>query len=293
MDLETTGLDPEQGCSIIEIGAVRIDNGTIDRTFQQLVDPGMNIPKKITEITGIKQEDVADAPTIDQILPKFQAFAGDSIYIAHNAPFDLKFLRHFGNETMGNQSIDTLRLARRLLDLESHSLTYLIQHLNLTRKEAHRALDDALATAEIFLILSEEIINPRDYYDCNLPDCILQETPWASEKPSLTKKRIADAKKARKYIKTLLLHSSEELGVNKWSRILAGSTSQSVAKYKDHAGFGSMEDFSQVEIRQILTNMVEEGELQQTQGHYPVLRPVPPESDFQPKPIMPTVDSPF
>ena len=293
MDLETTGLDPQQGCSIIEIGGVRIDHGTIDRTFQQLVDPQEPIPPKITEITGIKTEDVTGAPTIDQALPEFQSFAGDSIYIAHNASFDLKFLRHFGNETIGDQSIDTLRLARRLLDLESHSLTYLIRHLNITRMNAHRALDDALATAEMFLILSEEITRPRDYYACNLPECILEKTPWAPQEHSLSKKKISDPKKAREYIQHLLLHSPEELGVNKWSRILGGSTSQTVAKYKDHTGFGSMENFSQVKIKEILTEMLEEGQLEQTQGNYPVLRPAPQDSDFQPKPVMPTVDSPF
>jgi DNA polymerase-3 subunit epsilon len=156
VDLETTGATP--GFSkITEIGAVRIEGGEQVATFSELVDPGMPIPEMITEITGIDDTMVAGRPPIEQVLPRFVEFSRDSVLVAHNARFDLAFLDYelgmLTREAFPRPTLDTLRLARRLLTRRSCALASLAELFDTQVKPCHRALHDAQATAEILLIL--------------------------------------------------------------------------------------------------------------------------------------------
>ncbi len=156
VDLETTGGTP--GFSkITEIGAVRLEGGKEVGTFSQLVDPGVPIPRQITEITGIDDEMVADQPHIERVLPRFVEFSRDSVLVAHNARFDLGFLDYelgiLTRESFPRPTLDTLRLARRLLTRRSCALASLAELFDTRVRPSHRALDDAQATAEILLIL--------------------------------------------------------------------------------------------------------------------------------------------
>jgi DNA polymerase-3 subunit epsilon len=155
VDLETTGGTPGFA-KITEIGAVRIEAGRQVSTFSQLIDPGIPIPEFITGITGIPQHRVAGAPRIERALPRFVEFAADSVLVAHNARFDLSFLDYELGVLMGcsfpRPTVDTLRLARRLMPGMRCSLSALAYRFDTTVKPEHRALADAQATAELLLI---------------------------------------------------------------------------------------------------------------------------------------------
>ncbi|NLI89202.1 MAG: PolC-type DNA polymerase III [Epulopiscium sp.] len=154
-DIETTGLRPGQD-RITEIGAVKIDKGQIVDEFQSLVDPEIPIPAKITKLTGITDDMVRGAPTIDTVLPEFLDFIGDSCLVAHNSGFDMGFIRYFADKigiTISNSVIDTLGLSRSLLPhLRRHRLNIIAEDLGVILENHHRAVDDARATAEIFQI---------------------------------------------------------------------------------------------------------------------------------------------
>lgn len=153
-DIETTGFSSEDD-RIIEIGAVKICDGKIIDSFNHFVNPKMSIPYKITELTGINNDMVKDAETIEVILPKFLEFIGDGIVVAHNADFDTGFIkancrRH--NLKFNNGIIDTLPLARFMFpDLKKHKLNVICDHLGISLENHHRAVDDAKATSEILL----------------------------------------------------------------------------------------------------------------------------------------------
>lgn len=157
-DIETTGLSPRQ-CGIIEIGAVMVSGDSIRGTFQSFVDPGEPIPPEITRITGIDDSMVAGAPPIGEVLPAFLDFVGDSVVVAHNAPFDLGFVNESlmarYSRKMINPIICTLKLSKMLFpSLESHSLDSVMNHFRITRDGAsHRALDDARACSKVLLRL--------------------------------------------------------------------------------------------------------------------------------------------
>lgn len=156
LDLETTGLDAARD-RIIEIGAVRFQGDQVLDRFVTLVNPERPIPARITQITGIKTADVANAPTISQVLPELMAFvAGDvTALIAHNASFDIGFLRNDAHIDFHRPVYDTLELAMILLPgLASYSLGELCLALGIELVDAHRALDDAQATGELFWRLS-------------------------------------------------------------------------------------------------------------------------------------------
>ena len=156
VDLETTGATPGFA-KITEIGAVRVAGGLQVASFSQLVNPRQAIPAIITSITGIDDAMVADAPPIQVALPRFVEFAADSVLVAHNARFDLGFLDYelsvLMSRTFPRPTLDTLRLARRLLAPMRCSLAALAERFDTAVKPSHRALDDALATAEILLLL--------------------------------------------------------------------------------------------------------------------------------------------
>ncbi len=151
LDLETTGLDPKRD-AIMEIGAVRFADGVVLDRFQALVNPQRPIPARIQQLTGIHDADVAHAPRLEQVLPELRAFvsAQVSAVVAHNAAFDMGFLRA-GGVAFQRPAIDTLDLATILLPGQpSYSLGELCHSLEIPLVDAHRALDDAAAAGALF-----------------------------------------------------------------------------------------------------------------------------------------------
>ncbi|ABR48830.1 DNA polymerase III, alpha subunit [Alkaliphilus metalliredigens QYMF] len=165
-DIETTGLS-NRNDRITEIGAVKIKDSQVIDKFSALVNPEMKIPSKIVELTGITDDMVVDKQTIDVILPGFLAFIGSSPVVAHNSDFDMGFIRENANRierTIENQVIDTLKLSRILLpQLKRHRLNSIAKELNVSLENHHRAVDDAQATAEIFVKFIE-LLKQKEVY---------------------------------------------------------------------------------------------------------------------------------
>ena len=153
-DIETTGLSKDRD-KIIEIGAVKVSGGEIVDTFSSFVNPGRTLPQEIVSLTGITDEMLKDAPRIEDVLPEFLAFAGSSIMVAHNAGFDMGFVRvaaKLMQRSLSNSVLDTVELSRTMFpDLPRHKLNVVAKHLGIELKNHHRAVDDAQATAHIFL----------------------------------------------------------------------------------------------------------------------------------------------
>lgn len=153
VDIETTGLSKHRH-KITEIAAVNVVNGKIKKEFQTLVNPECHIPSFITRLTGIDDELVKDAPTIEDALPSFLKFLGDNLMVAHNATFDFGFLSHNARqlrEELCNDTLCTKKLANRMLpDLPSKRLEVLCDHFNVKNVQAHRALADVHATHGVF-----------------------------------------------------------------------------------------------------------------------------------------------
>ena len=168
-DFETTGYSPYKGAEIIEVGAVKIRDGEIEAPFQEFVKPSRSLPAKIIELTGITPDDLETARSVDEVMDDFSSYLIETVLVAHNASFDLSFLNYYSPRKIENPHIDSLRLARKLGDFESNSLDNLVLELDLNRSNAHRALDDARATAALFLQLAEEIDSPRDCRECEIP----------------------------------------------------------------------------------------------------------------------------
>ena len=152
LDLETTGLDSDRD-NIIEVGAVKFQHGEIVDTFQTFVNPARPIPEFIQRLTGISPHQVADAPFFSTVAGRLEEFVGSYPIIGHNIAFDLRFLGTH-NLPLANTSYDTWDLASVLLPTTSqYSLGYLAAHLGIVHDNAHRALDDAKATQQVFLAL--------------------------------------------------------------------------------------------------------------------------------------------
>ena len=153
-DIETTGLDPMYD-EIIEIGAIKIENGKEVEVFSTLVKPKYEIDEFISELTGITNEMVKESPSIDAVLPKFIDFIKDSIILGHNVNFDINFI--YDNlikcdmNPITNDFIDTLRLSRKLLpELKHHRLSDLADYYNINTVGSHRSLKDVRMTIEVY-----------------------------------------------------------------------------------------------------------------------------------------------
>jgi DNA polymerase-3 subunit alpha (Gram-positive type) len=157
-DFETTGLQPAVN-EIIEIGAVKVKNGEVIEKFHSLIKPEKSLPPIITKITGIDEDMLKDKNSIEEELPKFLKFIGNSILVAHNADFDYRFLREWvgkvQNKKYKNTYIDTLSLSKSLMNLSGYSLDKVVKGLNLGNFNHHRADEDAHITALVFLKLIE------------------------------------------------------------------------------------------------------------------------------------------
>ena len=165
-DLETTGLNPSSD-EIIEVGLARFRDGQVVEQFQSLVKPSQPIPADITHLTNIHQEDVDDAPGIDHILPDMRSFFADTPVIAHNVGFDRSFLRKH-DLLEHNDAIDTFELASIVMpSAPRYSLGSLVTQIGVSLERAHRALDDAVATGQLYWHLWQRL--------CGMPSAVLSE----------------------------------------------------------------------------------------------------------------------
>lgn len=166
-DTETTGLDPKPN-RVVEIGGLRFDSKGIISRFNVLINPGMPMPAEASRINGITDTMLTDQPTTAEVIPDFLRFAGDSVLIAHNAPFDISFvneeLSRLGLPSLQNKVVDTRILARDIFPgLPKYSLQDLAIKFGITAVDAHRAEDDARVCMELFMVCVEKLrekINP-------------------------------------------------------------------------------------------------------------------------------------
>ena len=156
LDVETTGIIPERD-AIIEIAVIRYeteDGVTRERVLTELVRPSGNIPKRIRELTGITNETVANADTIDRVLPRVAAFVGDARVVAHQAHFDRRVLEHnarlLGATFAGNEWVCTMQMAQRVPLGGPYNLAALTEQLDVPDRPRHRALDDCRATIGVY-----------------------------------------------------------------------------------------------------------------------------------------------
>ncbi len=164
-DLETTGAKSPP-CRVTEIGAFRVEGGKITEDFQTLVNPEVPIPLFISQLTGISDQMVRRAPKFREVMTDFLDFIGDSVLVAHNAPFDMRFLNHeikkiHEDYLVANPHLCTVRLSRRLNKnvVQNHRLKTLAEYYRVPLVNHHRAGDDARATAHIFVNLLAELEN--------------------------------------------------------------------------------------------------------------------------------------
>ena len=162
VDVEATGAKTPPN-RLIELGAYRIRGGRIVDKFLSLVNPEIPIPRFVASLTGISNDMVKQAPVFAIVAPQWLDFVNDSVLVAHNAPFDTSFLNHeisrvYPGHRMVNPHLCTVRLARRAFpDLSNHRLDTIANHFSIPIVSRHRAGSDALATAEIFLLLLTEL----------------------------------------------------------------------------------------------------------------------------------------
>ncbi len=192
-DFETTGTSPRYD-KVIEIGIVKIKKGKIVDTFSSFINPGRPVPFFITQMTGITNSDVQDAPYFDEVYSKIKDFFGESILVAHNLKFDNSFLKHECEnaqlQLLTNHSICTLQLARRIFPLApSKSLGSLVKYLKIRHRDVHRGLGDAVATAKILI----RMFNPlrSDFNIDTISDLIsFQKFPLSAEPFRIIKKKL-------------------------------------------------------------------------------------------------------
>ena len=172
LDLETTGLEPKRD-RIIEIGAVKVSNGVVIGEYTTLIDPQLEIPERISKLTGISNDMVQGKPLIQKVLGEFLEFCGDLPLLGHNILFDYSFVKHqavnCGLE-FEKEAVDTLKIARAVLsDLPSRSLQNLRQYFEIPQGDAHRALEDARTTYHLYERLFQEYGQSKPELFCSKP----------------------------------------------------------------------------------------------------------------------------
>lgn len=176
IDLETTGLNPKRD-KIIEIGAVKVVDNRITEEWETLVNPGRKLEEHVTELTGIRDEQLSQAPGIEEVLPKLLAMTEHAVLLGHRVLFDFSFIKKAAVDRRlcyERSGIDTLKIARRYLaDLESRGLEYLCRYYHI-RHSAHRALGDARATVELYRKLGEQFYEKEE---ARGPDSLFRPAP--------------------------------------------------------------------------------------------------------------------
>lgn len=225
LDLETTGLNPKQD-KIIEIGAVRVEDGQETGRFHTMLDPHRELEARITELTGISGDMLENAPDLVDILPEFLAFCGELPLLGHRIIFDFSFLKRAAvNQglTFEKNGIDTLTLCRRFMPPEeSKRLGAACAFYGLTQESAHRALGDALDAHRLYQKLAEHHANqaPKAFVDAPLLYKVKREQP-------ASKKQKEDLRYLLKYHKIDLPVQIDYLSRNEISRI----TDKIISKY--------------------------------------------------------------
>ena len=189
LDLETTGISITTE-KITEVGIMKVKNGEVIDEFEMFVNPEKPIPQRVVEVTNITDEMVKDAETIDKVFPKILEFVGDSIIVAHNASFDVGFLKHnaklLGYE-FNNTYIDTLPLAKDLFpDLKKYKLGKIADSLGIEVDVAHRALADVDTTVKVFNVMLKKLkdkgINTVDEIDSATKDSEAQKEEFKKQR---------------------------------------------------------------------------------------------------------------
>lgn len=152
IDVETTGLSPIAN-ELIEVSAIKYDGNKKIDTFSTLIKPKVRIPYYITNITGITNDMVEEAPEVEEVMPELVEFVGDLPIVAHNANFDYKFIQNYSNNSFTkNKLIDTVPIGRRLYPtLPNHKLGTIAKHIGITEDGFHRAEFDCKCCAKIYM----------------------------------------------------------------------------------------------------------------------------------------------
>ncbi len=186
-DIETTGFSPVQD-RIIEIGAIKIVEGKIIDQFSSLINPEIPIPFRIEQLTGIKDSMVMDAPKIETVLEEFLDFCADAVLVAHNANFDVSFIKENERKlgkSVTHTSVDTLGIARFLFPRNAkHTLDALAKIMHVNLESHHRAVDDAKATADIFLKMIPLLRDKQIYELKEINDSVRIDSKVVSKLPS-------------------------------------------------------------------------------------------------------------
>ncbi len=162
IDTETTGVDPEKGDRIVEVALVPIFRGRVikERAFSSLVNPMVRIPALVERVHRISNTDVSSAPTMEEIFPEIRDFLRGMIPVFHNGKFDLTFFdysaKEIGTFPMDIEYIDTQDLSREVFG-EVKSLEWLARYFSISDRITHRALDDAIVTAKVFVRLAKRV----------------------------------------------------------------------------------------------------------------------------------------
>lgn len=225
VDLETTGLNPKID-KIIEIGAVKVVNGQVEGHFHSLISPRQKLTQRITDLTGINDEMLKEAPGIEACIGGFLDFSGELLLLGHNIIFDYSFLkRAVVNQKLefDREGVDTLKMCRRFMPENSKkSLDNACAYYDIKRTASHRALEDAADTCRLYQVLWER-------YGSGHPEAFAQQQliyKVKSEQPA-TKKQKEDLRYLSKYHRIELSFEIAYLTRNEVSRI----TDKIISKY--------------------------------------------------------------
>lgn len=168
-DTETTGLEPKT-CRVVEAGGIRFDSRGVIARFNVLINPDTPMPPEVTKINGINDAMLKGQPNAAKVIPDFLHFIGNSVLIAHNAPFDINFinaeLSRLGQPPLKNTVVDTRIFAREIFPgLPKYALQDLASRFGINAKDAHRAEDDARVCMELFLVCLNELKRRNPHLD--------------------------------------------------------------------------------------------------------------------------------
>ena len=167
IDIETTGLSPYRD-AIIELSAIRVKNNEVAESFTSLVNPGFHVSSFISSLTGITDDMLVSAPSIEKVLPLFMDFVGESHIVGHNVNFDINFIYENSMRILArpfrNSFTDTMRISKMVLGkLQHHRLSDISKHYCISYEGAHRALADCMITQQCFLRLRDDYTGMKSF----------------------------------------------------------------------------------------------------------------------------------